>query len=744
MKYLVRLLSLIVICGYSSPSIAQTLTQVRAYFDDNANGYQFFSVPALSSLNQPFQVNVQGLSKGIHVLYLEVKDNNGRWSFYDRANIQIQGGLQMATLNAAEYFFDNDPGLGAGIQIPIGANGINQELALDLTGLSNGMHMAYIRVVDGAGQWSLYAQRLFQVVGNAIEEIVAAEYFFDNDPGLGNGFPISLNGFAASATLELDLNDLSNGVHTLYIRVKDANGIWSLYDQANFTVTNPVPNSYLVIAEYFFDNDPGEGNAIPLIIPQEDFVDDNFQLDIPSNLSNGIHTVCIRVLNGAGFWSNVSCESITVCQIPIPEIVATGNACTDGFVTLSVTNPVYDTYSWSTGANATSIQVAEPGEYLLTVNDNGCSAQASFDAQFNVVAAPQVTITGNACPQGQQLITIVNDYDAIVWPDGSTDNSYTVTATGIYPVQVTTGACTRTDPIVVNFIQPFSPEISLSGNACLGETVTLSVPADTPGVLWNTGSSAPSIEVTGSGTYSVTAFNQGCPVSAALEVVFSQPPLASIASTGEFCSGETVVLQATTGFDGYTWNTGESLSSIEVTESGTYSVSVFSGDCFSLLSVEVEFTTVPTPTISTNQNTLACDQAGVQYQWYFNGTAINGATGQFYTASQSGFYSVQIAQNGCTATSSILNFTYISVEENDVNLVKAWPNPASDRLFIQAQEAMQRIIVTDATGRIIYTEIPAGSQHVVRTERFAAGTYILHVITDTAQHTMQVVFTSER
>lgn len=732
MRTMIKLLMLIMLNVFCFDVHAQNLRQARVYFDNNSNGYQYISLSNQTAIDQPFTVDVSSLTRGMHVMYIEVKDNNGRWSFYDRENIQIQGGLQMAVLGRAEYFFDNDPGIGQGIQIPLANDTVIGSFDLDLDGLSNGMHMAYIRVRDNANQWSLYAQRLFQVVGSMNQEIVEVEYYFDTDPGLGNGTPIALTAFTGSADLELSLDGLANGVHTLYIRVKDANGLWSFYDQANFTVTNPVPNSYLVVAEYYFDTDPGEGNAIPLIIPQSNFVDGDFELDIPSNLSNGNHTVCIRVLNGAGYWSAVSCEVITICQIPVPSIVASGNACTDGYITLSVNSAVYDTYTWSGGGQGTSIQVSTPGTYTLTVNDNGCSAQATIDAQFTVVPQPTVVVSGNACPGGEQLITITNDYDSYTWPDGSTASSYAVTTAGNYAVTLVSGECSLTEVVPVTFVNPVAPVITQVGNACEGELVTLSVPANTPGILWSTGSQASSITVSNSSNIGVSAINQGCPVQASTEVVFSTLPVVQITSTGGPCASDVVLLEATAGYDDYVWSNGIHSNSIEVTTGGNYSVQVFNGDCSVIESIPISFISITTPTISTNQNTLACDQAGFAYQWYLNGSPIPGATAQFYSATQSGFYAVEITQNGCSATSAVLNFTLIGVEETTAFFLSAWPNPSNGIIYLQSNEVMESVSIVDIQGKWLDQLTPKSTQVTLKLEHLPAGLYMLKVKTPTS------------
>ncbi|MEM7659389.1 MAG: PKD domain-containing protein, partial [Bacteroidota bacterium] len=63
-----------------------------------------------------------------------------------------------------------------------------------------------------------------------------------------------------------------------------------------------------------------------------------------------------------------------------------------------------------------------------------------------------------------------------------------------------------------------------------------------------------------------------------IELAALFPPIApTVTYNGDltFCEGDSMVLQAPVGFDGYLWNTGDTTQSIVVDESGVYQVSVF-------------------------------------------------------------------------------------------------------------------------------------------------------------------------
>ncbi|MCH8024584.1 MAG: hypothetical protein IIB43_07755, partial [Candidatus Marinimicrobia bacterium] len=62
------------------------------------------------------------------------------------------------------------------------------------------------------------------------QQIVEAEYYFDNDPGPGNGLAIPIvAGGSIDLELTIDLSVLALGIHTMYVRVKDDSGRWSGY-----------------------------------------------------------------------------------------------------------------------------------------------------------------------------------------------------------------------------------------------------------------------------------------------------------------------------------------------------------------------------------------------------------------------------------------------------------------------------------------------------------------------------------
>ena len=99
------------------------------------------------------------------------------------------------------------------------------------------------------------------------QQIIRDEYFFDSDPGFGNGTKTT---FAPTDSINLTQNitlpaTLQGGLHTLFVRVQDVNGTWSM-PEVYVIYVQPEFQS-LTSMEYFFDSDPGFGHGTETVLP---------------------------------------------------------------------------------------------------------------------------------------------------------------------------------------------------------------------------------------------------------------------------------------------------------------------------------------------------------------------------------------------------------------------------------------------------------------------------------------------
>jgi hypothetical protein len=131
---------------------------------------------------------------------------------------------------------------------------------------------------------------------------------------------------------------------------------------------------------------------------------------------------------------------------------------------------------------------------------------------------------------------------------------------------------------------------------CAGTILTLTASAG-ESYLWSNGATTQSIEVGTAGPVSVTVFSgEGCfGNSPAINITFEpdETPVVSIDGLLEFCEGESVTLTSSAAA-AYEWSNNATSQSIEVTESGTYSVTV-EGTCQDFTSEMISVNVIPAP-----------------------------------------------------------------------------------------------------------------------------------------------------
>jgi len=220
------------------------------------------------------------------------------------------------TITRAEYFINNDPGYGLGETIPI-LSQTSLDLVLPLDTLSSGLHTFYVRVLKDDNLWSqTQAHTFFKTDGLLQAEIVQVEYFIDEDPGFGQATTVAIGAPSSekSLTLDIPLEELSAGLHTLYVRAKADNGHWSTTQTHTFFKTNGLLEHEITKVEYFIDNDPGYGlgTNIPLDTQTNELTQ---ALTIPlSSIATGLHTLYVRSKSDNGHWSNTASHIFFVTQ----------------------------------------------------------------------------------------------------------------------------------------------------------------------------------------------------------------------------------------------------------------------------------------------------------------------------------------------------------------------------------------------------------------------------------------------
>ncbi|MDB5278840.1 MAG: hypothetical protein JWR61_3795 [Ferruginibacter sp.] len=328
---------------------------------------------------------------------------------------------------------------------------------------------------------------------------------------------------------------------------------------------------------------------------------------VSGSVSNAVSVT--EITDDPDLTNNSANASTTVYELPTCTITGEGSITSGGSVQWCAADGM-SSYSWTGPNGFTSadqcVNVSDEGDYYVTItNANGCKSTCSKHLGVDPCT---LTVSVNSpviCNGESATLTATNNgaNSSYLWSNGETTKSITVspTSTTDYTVTVKDGTCTVTDTkgtVTVND-KPTKPNITGGPTTfCTGGSVELSSSSAT-GNQWYKdgikidGATGQKYTATTSGVYTVTVTNDaGCSATSdGITVKVNDTPAKPTISSGAttFCAGGSVILSSSSA-------TGN--------------------------------------------------------QWYKDGVKIDGATGQKYTATTSGVYTVTVTNDaGCSATS---------------------------------------------------------------------------------------------
>ena len=410
------------------------------------------------------------------------------------------------------------------------------------------------------------------------------------------------------------------------------------------------------------------------------------------------------------FWVQVTdfqgcttADSIQIATSPrpeTPEITGDTVLCEGDDATLTI-DEIEDLeqtgYRWvlSDGTEVTpgnelvieNVTESDTGYYYASYLVDGCRGFAD-SVHISVNPVPQLDLGDDVelCDNTDYTIDPVNTTTGLMheWNDGSSDTTLTVSETDTYSLEVENSfGCTTQDQIQVTFTEtPDAPVINGNLDYCSNDTIELTT-QQTEGVTYtwfnpegdeleteNGEYINEDIFISLSGTYSVIA-NIGDCFSEEVEFDISINPLPQFTIEGEsiICEGDSTTLTAPEGFASYEWSTGESGSSITVSEAGDYELTVTNDfGCQTNNAHEVEISDPSVEFTQSPEEAIEPDDA-VEFEGLIDGNATSIETwlweiedhGEFsgnpvdVLFDQAGFYQVMLTATdgtGCSASTS--------------------------------------------------------------------------------------------
>lgn len=697
----------------NGPANAGNVVKIEYFIDADPGFGQGINVPVTASTDiagTVFNVSIASIANGFHTLYIRSKDSDGKWSLTNNSPFikyaATTGPVASGNVTRIEYFIDNDPGFGYGINMPFTHSpDVRGFVAtLNLSTLPNGFHTLYIRSKDTLGKWSLTNYASFSG-GSAIVPPVAV--INSNGPDtfcLGAGTYLYA-GYTYSSTYQWQLNNANiNGAtnidytptQTGNYRVIVTNSIGSDTSSSIHVIVNSTPTANISAngALSFC-----QGGSVTLSVNQTSGA--SYQWYQNGGSINGANSSSYVAQQSGAYYAVVTVpggcfatsakDTVSVTAAPSASITTSGSTtfCTGDSVSLSVPTGSGFTYHWNTNANTSSIKVYASGTFSVTVTSGTNCSATSTQVTVTVLQVPTANITPGGpttfC-NGSSVLLSANTGTGLSysWTGGSNASSITVTSTGTYYVTVSNAACSKVSSPVTVTVNP-GPSVSISATAntiCRNGIDTLTATGATTyawspaGGLNTTTGSPVYASPTSTTTYTVTGTTSGCIGTASVTVNINSNNTGVSTTTPTICNGGSAVLNAT-GASSYLWSPTGTLSAgsggsvtATPTSTTTYTVTGTTGSCSSTatVTVNVSQTVVPTVTISTPQTSICSGIAitftasgtnggsSPTYQWYKNGTLQSGNSasyGPVLLANNDSVWCVMTSNAPCPSPASV-------------------------------------------------------------------------------------------
>ncbi len=374
----------------------------------------------------------------------------------------------------------------------------------------------------------------------------------------------------------------NNGTRGRYLTVHTDGKYWATISNACGKFTDTV--------EVYYSKGPSLnlGGTIPLCTGGSITLDPKAGTK-PSYLwSTGAQTPTLTVSSPGVYWLRLT-DACGVFYDTV-NVVASGPAqvdlgadtilCDGHWLSLDAGFPG-STFLWSNGFRSQSITVNKAGDYWVAVN-NGCGYR--YDTiSITAVYPPKDTIpdTLTICQNGTRTMNATDwgPGTSYTWDDNSQNQTRVIQSTGKYWVTSFNACGSYTDTFNVKYDFPYT--FSLGPDTILCDTsLTLSLPfTPTPydTIHWSNGiDDEPAIKVGSSAVYWVEVKNACGSFYDTIEVIFTRPPNTIKASTNNsICINQVEQLwvdyQPGTS---YLWSTGDTTSTISITQAGVYWVVV--------------------------------------------------------------------------------------------------------------------------------------------------------------------------
>ena len=391
-------------------------------------------------------------------------------------------------------------------------------------------------------------------------------------------------------------------------------------------------------------------------------------------------TGCSSGANYYYFFYNweVAADNCTSSTIPVTASVMPGPTITVNSPSICIGQNVnliasgLTNYTWSTGANTSSINVSPLSTTIYTISGDNGGCTRSQTTTVTADPIPTLTINSASICSGQSTNLTANGAITYSWNTGATTNVINVSplVNTVYTLTGSNGACsvTNTSGVIVNA----TPTLGVNSVImCAGMTASLNATGATT-YSWSSGQTTNNIVVspTTNTMYTVYGYNGTCNDSIISNVTVNTLPIVTLSANH------------------YTVCINDSMVNLN----------------------------------------------GAPFGGLYSGTAVTGANFDPFTAG-AGTFAVTYNYtdgNSCSASSTISLIVSACTGINELansNSLTIYPNPASDYFVVNCsmKNPNLNLKLTDATGKLIIEKTILHQAEQVDINKLAKGIYFIEI-----------------